>query len=227
MNVPHAKKCHSGEWMKEGVSVDGCSVCECVCYFAYLLVYTDAYMWEREADQWVRTPNDSALHGQDSCFMSMGFHKLHGPASLLLLLLQQNPVRSFPFLSLPFSTPFIFHSHASHLSTFAFSVAFLLRSKCQRNLFCQYILRCSMPLCKCYNKTITLRSALGCLLLNLHAVWKYTVVERRANLTQCVYLCTMCRLVTSHWTYWSVLQGASCMLLSNCVLAVQSQFQFS
>lgn len=33
--------------------------------------------------QRVRTPSDSALHGQDSCFMSMGSHKLHGFAFLL------------------------------------------------------------------------------------------------------------------------------------------------
>lgn len=77
--------------------MDAARVRLCVhCYFVYLLVYTQAYMWEKEADQWVRTPNDSALHGQDSCFMSMGFHKLHGPAFPPLLLQQQNSVCSFP-----------------------------------------------------------------------------------------------------------------------------------
>lgn len=46
-------------------------------------VHTHACMWTQEADWWVCTPNDSALHGQDSCFMSMGAHKLHSLAFLL------------------------------------------------------------------------------------------------------------------------------------------------
>lgn len=69
------------EWEKSLVQVEsGLYVC---LDSAYLLVYTLAYMWEQEADQWVRTPSDSALHGKDTCFMSMGSHKLHSPAVLL------------------------------------------------------------------------------------------------------------------------------------------------
>lgn len=96
--------------MNDGVS--GWMLCECVCYCVYMLVHTHAYMWEREVDQWVRTPNDSALHGQDSCFMSMGFHKLNGPAFLLLL--QQNAVLSFSLSLSPFFTH-LFFTHTLHI----------------------------------------------------------------------------------------------------------------
>lgn len=110
------------------------SVCECVCCFVYLLVYTHAYMWEQEADLWVRTPNDSALHGQDSCFMSMGFHKLRGPSFLLLLLLlQQQSSVLFSILSLFFFTHSFF-THTLHISLLLLSL--LLQSRCHLNLFC-------------------------------------------------------------------------------------------
>lgn len=82
--------------------------------------HTPACMWEPEADQWVCTPNDSALHAQDSCFMSMGGHKFHS----LAFLLQQHgtdlfaptlPLRglslrhSHTFLPLPLAVAFLFH----------------------------------------------------------------------------------------------------------------------
>lgn len=73
-------KCVNERW-----SWFGGGLCTRPCCCAFLLVYTHAYMWEREVEQWVRTPNDSALHGQDSCFMSIGNHKLHSLDFLLLL----------------------------------------------------------------------------------------------------------------------------------------------
>lgn len=70
--------------MRDGLGVGGLHVCVCVCVrvpaTVHICLCTHAYTWEREADQWARAPNDSALHGQDSCFMSIGAHKLHGPA---------------------------------------------------------------------------------------------------------------------------------------------------
>lgn len=82
---------------------------------AYLLVYTLAYMWEQEAGQWVCTPSDSALHGKDSCFMSMGSHKLHS----LAVLLQQHSTG----LSVPSSLSVFSHSHDQffHSCKFPFS----------------------------------------------------------------------------------------------------------
>lgn len=75
---------------------------------AYLLVYTLAYMWEQEAGQCVCTPSDSALHGKDSCFMSMGSHKLHS----LAVLLQQHSTG----LSVPSSLSVFSHSHDQFFS---------------------------------------------------------------------------------------------------------------
>jgi len=89
-----------------GMSGCGWTLCECACpCCAYLLVYTHAYVWEQEADECVRTPNDSALHGQDSCFMSTGSHKLHG---LAIPLLQHGAGLS---LSPSLSLFFLNHSH--------------------------------------------------------------------------------------------------------------------
>lgn len=66
-------------------------------------------------EQWVRTPNDSALHGQDSCFMSIGNHKLHSLDFLLLLhsvilLLSLSP---FSYFALFFFNIFIFTQYNS------------------------------------------------------------------------------------------------------------------
>lgn len=48
-----------------------------------LCTHTRLYVAAGGGPGGVCTPNDSALHGQDSCFMSMGAHKLHSLAFLL------------------------------------------------------------------------------------------------------------------------------------------------
>lgn len=122
---------------------------------AYLLVYTLAYTWEQEADQWVRTPSDSALHGKDTCFMSMGSHKLHSPAALL----QQHSTG----LSVPSSLSIFSHSLNQFFPSciFTFSpavllvVAFfpLLHTKCHQNSSSLYILcYCVLLCCICCQK---------------------------------------------------------------------------
>lgn len=84
------------------------------------LVYTHTCMWMQEADWWVCTPNDSALHGQDSCFMTMATHKLHSLAFLLQqhgtdLLAPAPPLcglthrHSHTFLPLLLTVAFLFH----------------------------------------------------------------------------------------------------------------------
>lgn len=142
--------------MGEGLGVGGLCACACPCC-AYLLVYTHAYMWEQEADRWARTANDSALHGQDSCFMSMGSHKLHG---LAFLLLQHSAFLSLPLLALSSLILILVRFFTRTLTFFSLCphhCFFLSHTKCHQNLRCLYTLRCRMPVCKCCRKTITLR----------------------------------------------------------------------
>lgn len=172
--------------------------------------HKQACMWEQEADPWAGTPHDSALHGRDSCFMSMGCHKFHPGAFSAAAAAPPPAPLSFPFFTRP---------HLSR-SLLLLSLRFFRAS-------CRHVSKSRLLLCKCWlsqPRKMCPRTffffSLSLLRLNLLI---RCVTESPTNLTQCVYLCTLCvcvcwlaTKVAKKFTA-SALWGASCVLLSNGV----------
>lgn len=90
--------------------------------------HKQACMWEQEADPWAGTPHDSALHGRDSCFMSMGCHKFHPGAFSAAAAAPPPAPLSFPFFTRP---------HLSR-SLLLLSLCFF-RADMFLNLLCSYV----------------------------------------------------------------------------------------
>lgn len=164
-------------------------------------------MWEQEADPWAGTPHDSALHGRDSCFMSMGCHKFHPGAFSAAAAAPPPAPLSFPFFTRP------------HLSRSLLLLS--LRFFCADmflNLVCSYVNVDRANLGRCAQGRFFSLS-LSLLRLNLLIRCVTESPDKLDSVCLPVHCVCVCRLATKVAKKFAVSarRGASCVLLSNGV----------
>lgn len=149
--------------------------------------YKQACVWEQEADPWAGMPHDSALHGWDSCFTSMGCHKFHPGAFFCRR--RRRCSSASPSVSSRLHTSTSFLLPAASFPLLFFFFFFLPRVDMFLNLVCSYVNVDRANLGRCAQGRF--RSLPSLLRLNLLI---HCVMYNPANLTQCVYLCGVCVL---------------------------------